>query len=476
MKLDLFGVGVKSQSWAITAQRRINCYVERRKENDKTTYALVGTPGLTSFNTSIGTNTSRGMWPVNTLATPLLFTVHSGTLYSINNAGVLSNIGAIGTSSGDVSITDDGTFLTLVDGVKGYTYNMVAPAGLNPIVDVNFTGSPKAVTWQDTYAIVASGTTPGKFQLSKNGDPTNWPSVQIGFTGSSAGALKNCIADHSVLILLGDAYSEFWQDTGSPDMPYAVIPGSAQEFGLAAMASLCKYDNSLAGVFQNKMGGPNISRMSGFRLEKLSDSDIDALLQSYSNVADAQGFGYMINGHPMYQVSFPTVSKTHLYDGLSRTWSELQDTAGSRHWAQKFAYFQGSLLVSDYRNGNIYKIDPTVYTDNGSQIPMEVWSKHIWADDKYIAIKRIQIDVESGVGLVSGQGSNPQMDLQVSKDGGNTFTSAGFSSVGKVGQYTQRVMWGSLGSARDWVLKLRITDPVKRVITGASAEVQIARS
>jgi hypothetical protein len=83
--------------------------------------------------------------------------------------------------------------------------------------------------------------------------------------------------------------------------------------------------------------------------------------------------------------------------------------------------------------------------------------------------------MESGTGLVSGQGVNPQVDLQVSKDGGNTFFSVGFSSIGKIGQYTQRIVWNSLGAAVDWVLKLRITDPVKAVITGASAEITGAR-
>ena len=81
--------------------------------------------------------------------------------------------------------------------------------------------------------------------------------------------------------------------------------------------------------------------------------------------------------------------------------------------------------------------------------------------------------MESGVGLPTGQGSNPVVDLQISKDGGNTFYSVGFASIGAIGQYTQRVIWRGLGAARDWVLKLRITDPVKRVITGASADVKV---
>lgn len=470
MRVDLFGVGIKSESPAITAQRRVNCFVERRQEQDKTLFALVGSPNLTSFCTTIGALPSRGMWPVNTLPTPLTFTVHGGTLYSLNNAGLATVIGTIGTTTGNVSMADDGTFLVLVDGSKGYVYNMMVPAGLNPIVDGNFTTTPTTVTWQDTYFIVSSGAT-NQFQLSKNADPTTWPAVQIAFTGSAPGALKASLADHSVLLNFGDVYAEFWQDTGSPDLPYAVIPGSAQEFGLAAAFSLCKYDNSVAGLFQNRMGGPNVSRMAGFRLDKISSHDLDEILQTYATVSDAVGFGYLLGGHPMYQISFPTVMKSWLFDGFSKAWSELQDTNGSRHWAHKFANFQNKLLVSDYRNGNIYKLDPTTYTDNGSMVAMEVTSKHIWNDDKYIGIQQIEIDIEAGVGTATGQGANPQMDLQVSDDGGNTFTSIGYSSIGPVGQYTTRAVWSGLGAAQDWVLRLRITDPVKRVVTGARAEI-----
>ncbi len=100
---------------------------------------------------------------------------------------------------------------------------------------------------------------------------------------------------------------------------------------------------------------------------------------------------------------------------------------------------------------------------------MEVTSKHIWNDDKYLSIPQLQVDIQSGVGMASGQAENPQIDLLVSKDGGRNFTSVGFAGMGKQGQFTTRVIWRRLGRAKDWVLKLRITDPVFRVVTGASA-------
>ena len=120
MRVELFGVGTKSKSPAITAQRRINCFVETRREQDRTRYALIGRRGLTSFLTSLGNNPTRGLWAVNTLASPLLFAVQGNSLKSINNAAIATSVGTLATNSGDVSMVDDGTFLVVVDGSFGY--------------------------------------------------------------------------------------------------------------------------------------------------------------------------------------------------------------------------------------------------------------------------------------------------------------------------------------------------------------------
>ena len=474
MRVSLFGIGTLSESAAITAERRINCLVERRAEADRTTYAVIGRPGLSSFISTLGNSPSRGLWAVNSLATPLLFTVNQGTLYSINNAGVVSIIGTIGTTAGDVSMADDGTYLVLVDGTNGYWYNMQTPGALTQIVDGNFTTNPQTVCWMDQYFIVTAGDS-RQFQLSQispSVDPATWPAIQINFTGTGASALQAGIADHSTLHLFAQEYTEYWQNTGSPDFPFAAIPGSAQEFGLASPWSLTKYDNSLTGVFRNKMGGVNVSKMSGFRLERLSDHDIEYILANYSaaSIGSCTGYAFMIGGHPLYLVNFPNEA-TWVWNGLSQTWTEWTDPDGERFWGNKFAVFQGRLCVADYRDGNIYQFSLSTFDDNGSLVRTELVSKHIWQDDKYVGIQRIQIDIESGSGLAVGQGSAPVMDLMVSKDGGRSFYSVGFSSMGAIGEYTTRVVWNSLGAARDWVLKLRVTDPIHRVITGASAEV-----
>lgn len=468
MRVNLFDVGQRGESVNVSAQSRINCFLEPQQHPDRTTMALYGMPGKTLFK-SLGANPSRGMWAVNTLPTPVFFTLHGNTLYRINNAAQEVIVGTIGTSIGDVSMADDGTNLVLVDGTNGWYYNMATMGALTQITDGNFTASPKTVTWQDTYFIVTSGLT-NQFQLSDNANPAVWPAVNINFTGAAPGNLQAGIATNSILQLFGGVYGESWQNAGFPDFPYASIPGSALEFGLASAASLFKYDNSIAGLFRNTMGEVNMSRMSGFRLERISDIDLESQINAYAGVEDCKAFSYMLRGHPFAQFNFTGANRSWVFDGSNRSWAEMKDASGDRDWGNRYCTFINRAMVADYRNGNIYRIDQTNYENNGEVLPMEVTTKHIWNEDKFLSIPLIQIDVESGVGTVSGQGENPVMDLHVSKDGGHTFRPVGFSSVGKIGEYTQRVVWRRLGRARDWVLRLRITDPAKRIVVGATAE------
>jgi hypothetical protein len=64
------------------------------------------------------------------------------------------------------------------------------------------------------------------------------------------------------------------------------------------------------------------------------------------------------------------------------------------------------------------------------------------------------------------------MMLQVSRDNGNTWGNELWQSMGEVGDYKHRIVWNRLGRGRDFLFKLRVTDPVPLVITGGAVAVQ----
>jgi hypothetical protein len=81
---------------------------------------------------------------------------------------------------------------------------------------------------------------------------------------------------------------------------------------------------------------------------------------------------------------------------------------------------------------------------------------------------------ESGTELLladSGtQGVDPQVMLRFSDDGGHTWSNERWASMGRIGQYSKRVIFRRLGMTtklRDRVYEVSGTDPVKIVIVGA---------
>jgi hypothetical protein len=139
----------------------------------------------------------------------------------------------------------------------------------------------------------------------------------------------------------------------------------------------------------------------------------------------------------------------------------------TRHRAEIATYFLNRTIVSDSSNGRLYNIAGDVYTENGEEIIAEITTKHGSNELERIFCSALQVDLESGVGLATGQGSDPQIMMQASGDGGHTWGPERWRSMGKIGEYKARARWLRCGSARDFVFRLRISDPVKRVILGA---------
>lgn len=455
MRQSLFGVGLQGKSPNVSAQRRVNLYLEFRPEEDGIRIVAHGTPGLTLF-VDFGDTLARGAHVIGTL----LYIVHRGTLWEVNNAGVKTNRGTLLTTTGRVYMTDNGTTLMITDGTYGWTYN-TSTLAFAQITDVDFP-APSSVTWQDRYYIVSKAAS-GRFYISAPDDPTSWNALDFANAEGNPDNLVRLIADHGELILLGDVTTEFWGDSGAADFPFARQGSAVVEWGLAAAESLAKFDSSLMFLGRNRMGECQVVMLNGYTPTNVGSQDFLDAINKYSTVNDATAWSYMNNGHAFYQINFPTAGKSWLYDGATKVWSELQDATFGRHRANLGVFFINNMVVADYSNGKVYRLDKTVYTDNGAMIPRKIISRHL-ISDKYTPIGQLWIDMEQGVGTATGQGVLPQAMLRVSEDRGHTWSNEIWRDFGAIGDFQQRALWNRLGSAYSWTLELSITDPVKVAI------------
>jgi hypothetical protein len=73
---------------------------------------------------------------------------------------------------------------------------------------------------------------------------------------------------------------------------------------------------------------------------------------------------------------------------------------------------------------------------------------------------KMELLCQPGIGLSTGQGSDPQVMFQLSTNGGASFGYERWRSAGAMGNYQQRVTWNRNGSYRNAVGKIVVTDPV----------------
>lgn len=458
MRTQFMGVGLQGQSPNVTAQSRVNMYLEYSPQGDKTQVSAYGTPGLELF-VDFGDTPIRAHYALGNLD----YVVHRGSFWEINNAGVKTNRGSLLTTSGRCSIVDNGQEIMIVDGTYGYIYD-IATTALTQIVDADFPANPVTVTFEGGYFIISLADS-GKFYKSALYDGTAWDALDFATAESNPDNLIAAQADHGDLVLFGDVTTEFWGNTGALDFPYSRIPGANVEWGLAARWSVAKYDNSLMYLGKNRMGEVQVVRLNGYQPQRVSDHAVEHIINS-GTTADATAYAYLIDGHPMYQINFPTLDRSFLFDGSTKVWSELK-SGTSRHRGEIGANYLSGKYVSDYETGKIYRIAGDVYTDNGTPILRELTGRHFERNMDWFTIKQFILDMETGVGAETGQGTNPQIMLQYSTDNGHTWSEELWAAAGAIGAYSTRAEWWRLGRFRDAVFRIRISDPIKVVITGA---------
>lgn len=467
-RTQFLGVGFFGKSPNVTAQTRKNLYLEFKPKGDKTQVVAFPTPGL-ELIVDFGGTPVRAQYALGDFD----YVVHRGTFWEINNAGVKTSRGTLLTTSGRCSIIDNGTQIMIVDGQYGYIYT-ISTTTLVQITDADFPANPVTVTF-DSGRFIVSFAASGAFYISALYNGLAWDGLDFATAESMPDNLLRVEQDHGDVVMFGEFTTEFWGNTGELDFPYARIGGANLEWGLAATWSVTKFSgsqqaSSLMFLGKNRMGEVKVISLTGYTSIPVSNNDLEAIINS-TTTSNATAFSYMLDGHPMYQINFPTLNRSFLYDGASNVWSELT-SSGGRHRCEIGANYISRRYASDYENGKIYQLKRDVYSDNGVVIIRELTGRHFEVDmDEGFTVGKFTLDMETGVGLSSGQGSDPRVMLQYSTDNGHNWSEELWVACGAVGEYLVKAEWWRLGWGRDFLFRVRISDPVNFVITGAGLRV-----
>lgn len=463
MKIKLVGASYQQRSLPFDAQRTINLFPITDKEGADVS-SLLGTPGLESFATC-GTGAVRGGFEAGN---GRAFFVANNSLYEVTSAGTSTSLGNITSFTGAVTFADNGVELAVCDGSKAYllTYSTNVFA---QITDADFPSSVGGIDFIDGYFVVNENNT-GRFYISALYNGASWDALDFATAESSPDKLVRAVNFVGQLGLFGENTLEIWRNTGDSAFPFSRISGSVP-IGTLSPNTVISIDTSVYWVGSTTQGAGIVYRAQGFTPVRISTETIERKLQAEPNPELLRSWTYQQDGHVFLVITGGSLDTSLVYDLSTSLWHErafLNEMGDyEQHLGSCCIYAFGKHLVGDRRNGNIYDMRLDVYSDNGSAIQRRRIYTHLLDELKPVRYNQLTIGFEQGVGLQSGQGSNPQVSLRISKDGARTWGNYYTTTIGAVGQFTTEVTFRRLGIQQICTFEITVSDPVKCAITGS---------
>jgi len=153
--------------------------------------------------------------------------------------------------------------------------------------------------------------------------------------------------------------------------------------------------------------------------------------------------------------------------------------ASARYQGSSIISAYGKNIVADETNGNIYTLDFDTFKNDGktlhrTRVSSSINGDLLGAKGKRVQMSRLELIMETGVGVIDGQGDNPRIMIEASYDGGRTFAAGTWARVGRLGEFVLQVEWFNLRSFYDLIIRVSTSDPVNYSIYSAAIDLRLA--
>jgi len=442
------------RSKPLASQRMINCYIEAAPEGAKTFAAIVESYGIADYLT-VGAGFTRGGIEVNGIP----YVVMGEVLYRIPEVGDAIPLGNIPGSS-YVHMAGDETHLMCVTHLLGYVYDGLS---VQQITSEGFPGA-EWVHLLDGYFIVGVPSS-GKFAISANRDPLTWDALDFASVERNPDNNVGATIDHGQLIIFGKRSGQVFEDTGAADFPIEAVANGLFEVGLMSRFAVAQCDNTVYFLGHDGL----VYRLNGYKPERVSTTWVEQIIEDWPDKT-CFAMEFIEGGHKLFSLS--SDSGTVVFDPSTSRWHE-RKSLGFDRWRPLFvirAY--DKWFAGDFYTNRLGILDPDVFTEWGDILRCSATSAALSNDNQRIRHTRLELIFEQGTGINQGQGSDPQVMLDWSDDGGRTWSGEHWRAMGKIGRYRTRTIWYRLGWSRDRVYRYAISDPVRRTLILATANAE----
>lgn len=436
--------------------RLVNCFAEKLPSDARAGVLLTRTPGIAEW-TTVGTGPIHAMHS----ALGFLFVVSGTKLYRVDNVGVSAELGDIGTV-GNIDIDSNGSSVVIVNEPDAYYWDGTT---FGQITDADFTSRGAGdVEFVDNWLLFREPDS-GRFFAADLGTATNFDALNFATAEGFPDDLVGLKVDHRQPMLFGSETVELWDNTGIAGFPFERAVNGLLEIGCLNGRTVCKQDNSVFWLADDY----TVRRIDGTTPVRISTHAVEQSIVG-ATIDDGTAYAYSQDGHLFYVLTFPEV--TWVYDATTGEWHNRQ-TYGLDYWvARSHAQAFGREFVGDATSNKVGYLSPTTYADWGSTLLASWTYQPIYADNELAFHDWLEVVLETGVGLTSGQGSDPQMMLRYSNDGGKTWTALSNKTIGAIGRYGTRVKWSRLGSSNNRVYEASVSDPIPVNVTDTQVVVR----
>jgi hypothetical protein len=472
-KIPFVGPAYSARSLNADAQRAVNCYLEMDNASPRAPVALYGTPGLDLMQT-LGSAPVRGQIK---LGSGTMIVVAGSTVYAVSLSGALTTLGTINSVAGLVGMAANTTQVLIVDGLGGW---LATATSLTEVVDEDF---PAGVTWAkyiSSYFVVGGDGSSQFYWNETPNDGSAWNGLDFASAEGNPDIIVGGESNQLELWLFGTASAEIFILTGDPDAPFQRQGNTFIESGAVSKDCIAKIDSTVFWIGQDDRGAGIVWRAQGYSPARISNHALEKALQS-STLSDAFAFAYQQEGHGFYVLTLPTAGTTWVYDVSTNEWHERQSysdfslAALTRWRPQTYCFFANQHWVGDYATGKLYTLNLDSNTEDGTPIlRLRATQCMDSPGGERMFYQALQIDMETGLG--DGAGSDPQLMLRYSNDGGHTWSNVKTASAGKAGEYGRRVKFGPSGAGRNRVWEISMTDDAKFAVFGAYLRAQAGAS
>ena len=437
---------------------------------------LVSVPGKRLLAT-IGTGPIRGMYEAND---GLLYVASGNKFYSVTTAYAATELGTVGSNTGPVGIINSPTQLLVVDGTGGWVWDLNALTFTATIPNAGTSCvNSTAAAYQDGFGIVNSDDN----QIYQ----TNYNDLAAMTSGSPATAnnayvqnsAKNVVTVFDLkeeLWIFKEDSIEIWINQGAAGFAFTPLVGVSIPVGCSALASVTQLGEGIAWLGGSEQGNGVVYMSVGYQAVPISTPALSSRFQNFSTLSDAVAWSYQKDGHYFYVITFPTEGETWCFDLKTKKWHRragFNNGVMTRDIANCAVFFNKLNIVGDFQSGKIYALDNAVFTDNAvNRKWVRSWRALPSSMPQGVPMSFDSLQILMETGITVSAGTNPQIMLRWSDDGGYTWTQEFQVPMGKTGETAWRAIKNRCGSTKigtgmDRIWEISSIDPVEIKLTGA---------